>query len=222
MSLLDLYPQLTSSQTELLLDRLVLICSRVIIRHCNTYNAASLACEAAFYQATTLKLSIFDYIVSSLESMLESGLLDDMHEDVLMELCEVIGKKQLRKLWVSRSGLLVHAAMERQKDWLALQDIPTPRLRTPWKWKPRSPVISPSDVKARHGKVVSPTPSPVLRPVDSSAAIEEMFSMDDDLHTPPSGYQTPKMGSRPMTPLESSGGSKVGPVWKPRVLESEK
>ena len=79
-----------AAATELLLDRMILICSRVIIRHCNVYNAASLACEASFFQAEALQNSIFDYITASLETMLESGFLDDMDEDTLADLTKYI------------------------------------------------------------------------------------------------------------------------------------
>ena len=213
------------SQTELLLDRLVLICSRIISQHCNAYNAAALACEASFYQARTLKLSIFDYIISSMETMLESGLLDEMHEDVLMELSEVIAEKQAKKLSVARTGDLVNEAMKRQKEWLAFQDIPVPRVRIPYKKRIRaSPVIAPVD-STRNPNLVSPSPSPMLEPQVTGAAVEEMFTMDDDIHTPStgSGQQTPRATSRPMTPLSGSGGSaKGGPVWKSKAIEAEK
>ena len=213
---LDFVFEVLAAATELLLDRLVLICSRVITRHCNAYNAAALACEASFYQATTLKLSIFDYIIASMETMLESGLLDELHEDVLLELSEVIAEKQAKKLSVARTGELVQEAMKRQKEWLALQDIPTPRIRIPWKKRVRaSPVITPLDA----GRMISPSPSPSVEPQG-----DEMFTMDDEVHTPSTGDRTPKSTSRPMTPLDLSAGSSKsgGPVWRSKAVEAEK
>lgn len=207
------------------MDRLILVCSRVIIRHCNAYNAAALACEAAFYQATTLKHSVFDYIVSCMETMLESGLLDDMHEDVLLELCQHISTKQVKKLGVARSSQLVNQAMERQKDWLAMQDIPVPRVRQAWKWKPKSPALSPVDTMPLTSVTITrrrDTPSPVASPELPPSTSDDMFTMDD-LQTPQStsGRYTPKALSRPMTPLDLSSGSK-GAVWKSRAAESDK
>lgn len=215
-------------KTELLLDRLVLVCSRTIVRHCSVYNAAALACEASFYQATVLKLSVFDYIVACMETMLESGLLDEMHEDVLLELSQHITKQQLRKLSVSRSNKLVNAALDKHRDWLQVQDFPIPRVRQPWKWKPRSPVLSPVDLMTPT-RIRRKTPSPVLSPElratpGQGPAGDEMFTMDDDLATPPTtGWpQTPRT-SRPMTPLDLSAGSSTGrPVWKSKVVEAEK
>jgi len=191
------------------------------------YNAAALACEASFYQATTLKLSIFDYIVACMETMLESGLLDEMHEDVLLELSQHITKQQLRKLSVSRSNKLVNAAMEKHRDWLNVQDFPVPRVRQPWKWKPRSPALSPVDLTTTRirKKTPSPVTSPELRATPGQGALgDEMFTMDDDLASPlASGWsQTPK-SSRPMTPLDLSAGvSSSRPVWKSKIVEAEK
>lgn len=212
-------------QTELLLDRLVLVCSRVIGRHCNCYNAAALACEAAFYQANTLKLSIFDYISASMETMLESGLLDEMHEDVLQDLCAVIAKKQERKLPVSRTGLLVNQAVDKHRDWLAVQDLPMPRVRAPFKWKARSPTILPTDRahQARNGRQVnsSPTASPEVGP--SVGTNEDIFQMDEEHGSP-----VPSTGSRPtrpVTPLDISAGASAirsGPVWKSQKVETSR
>ncbi|KAK8869660.1 hypothetical protein IAR55_000228 [Kwoniella newhampshirensis] len=226
---LDFVFEVLAAATELLLDRLVLVCSRVIIRHCNVFNAAALATEAAFYQATTLKLSIFDYIISCLETMLESGLLDDMENDVLQDLCDTIAKKQGAKLSVSRSQVLVKQAMEKHREWLLLQDIPAPRIRQPFRWKPRSPALSPVETmtpakdKRRKPPAASPVASPELQAqLDrSSSAADGMFQMDDDLPTTPStssGAHTPRP-TRPMTPLDLSAKP---PTWRSKTVETEK
>jgi hypothetical protein len=213
-------------QTELLLDRLVLICSRVIIRHCNVYNAASLAAEASFYLATTLKLSVFDYIISSMETMLESGLLDDMDVDVLQDLCSVIAQKQSAKLPISRGQVLLIQAMDKHRDWLALQDIPVPRVRVHRRWKPRSPVISPAETftPAKTVARASPSPwlSPELKPFTATSVVDDIFTMDDE-PTPPMTAESSR-SSRPMTPLDLSTGvsSSRGPVWKSRAVEAER
>lgn len=200
------------------------MCSRVIIRHCNVFNAAALACEATFYQATTLKLSIFDYIISSMETMLESGLLDEMYEDVLQDLCRVIAQKQEQKLSVSRSGVLVDLAMYVHREWLALQDIPAPRVRQPFKWRSKSPKLSPVDLITPMREIRPSSPSPATSPEMNavvSTPVDDIFSMDD-LSSPSTtpGTVTPK---RPMTPLDlSARSSGKGPVWKPRVVEANK
>ncbi|OCF36502.1 hypothetical protein I316_01751 [Kwoniella heveanensis BCC8398] len=238
---IDFVFEVLAAATELLLDRLVLVCSQVIIRHCNAFNAAALATEAAFYQATTLKLSIFDYIISCMETMLESGLLDEMDNDVLLDLCNVISQKQAIRLSVTRNQILVKQAMEKHREWLQLQDIPQPRVRQPFKWKPRSPALSPVDTMSFTPKdkdrerakpsmpasaPISPLLSPDLQP-DRSSAADGIFQMDDDLPTPPftsSGAQTPR-ANRPMTPLDLSatpGSAGKSAVWKSKKVESEK
>ena len=153
-----------------------------------------------------------------------------MDDDVLQDLSRVISDKQATKLAVSRSGVLIALAMEKHRDWLALQDIPTPRIRQPWKWKPRSPILaSPERVtstKDRRPSCPSPVTSPDLHPTPSSTTLDEIFTMDDDVIPPTiasSSALTPKM-SRPMTPLDLHAASQVlkGPVWKSRTVESEK
>ena len=201
----------------------------MIMRHCNASNAAALACEATFYQATTLKLSVFDYIISCMETMLESGLLDDMDDDVLLDLCRVISDKQSRKLSVSRSGTLVSLAMDKHREWLALQDIPVPRVRQPWKWRSKSPLISPTDPVTRKRadprSSRSPVTSPEMLPTPMAAVVDDIFSMDDvSVSSPsaPSTAQTPK-SSRPMTPLDiANSQSSKGPVWKSRTVEIDR
>ncbi|KAL1405470.1 hypothetical protein Q8F55_009102 [Vanrija albida] len=234
---LDFVFEVMAAATELLMDRLILVCSRVIARHCNPYNAAALAVEASFYQATTLKLSIFDYIIASMETMLESGLLDDMDEDVMKDLCGVIAAKQRDKALVPRTGLLVDDLMAKHREWLAVQDIPTPRIRVPQRWKPKSPRISPADTTSmsqiHRRPPKSPLGTPDLKPLQPSTAVDDIFIMDDEpvLSSSPAlgpspgarGAATPN--TRPITPLNlpssSAGGSK-GAVWKSRTVESEK
>lgn len=217
---LDFVFEVLAAATELLMDRLVLVCSRVIAKHCNPYNAAALATEASFYQATTLKESIFDYIICCMETMLESGLLDDMDEDVLRDLTGVIGAKQGDKMLIPRSGLLVDELMWKHRDWLLLQDIPIPRVRAPTKWKPRSPVVQPT--KSPQIAPRSPAATPDLKPL--SSAQDEIFSMDEDQPSPPTP-STPARASasgRPMTPLSLPAGSSKAPVWKSRTVQQEK
>jgi hypothetical protein len=223
---------LLNLQTELLLDRLVLVCSRVVTRHCNAYNATALACEAAFYQAHTLKLSVFDFIIASMETMLESSLLDDMDEHVLRELCNVIDTKQQLRLGAARNGLLINEAVGKWGDWLAWQDIPEPRVRVPHKPRPARALEHVTPVKDNTSKkdkgkgrsrdVHSPISSPHTQPAN-----DDIFTMDEDTGSPlpsvHSGRQTPR-SSRPITPLDlrhQSTPLKPGQVpWKSKTVES--
>jgi hypothetical protein len=198
------------------------------LRHVNTHNACSLAVEAGFYQATKLRQAILDYIIVCMETMLESGLLDDMDSDTLIELSAAIKAKQEAKLPTPKRELLVNQAMNTHKDWLALQDYPTPRLRTtPRQWRThRSPKLSPVEfTSGRFASRGSPSPlaSPELAPFTPSTGIDEMFSMDDDavlkglddVHI--SSHGTPR-ASGASTPI----GRATGPVWKSRAVEAER
>lgn len=240
---LDFVFEVMAAATELLLDRLVLVCSRAIIRHCNVFNAAALASEASFYQANTLKLSVFDYIISCLETMLESGLLDEMDQNVLQDLSNVIAEKQKKRSPVAREGVLVKELMARHRDWLLVQDIPAPIVRQPFKYRARS-ALSPVDltsgkpVASRRKAPSSPAVNPSTEVPDKSSAADGIFQMDDDLPTPTisaSEVRTPNKGSRSMTPLNlgatpfqpastsgSSTPAKAAPIWKSKTVETSK
>lgn len=169
-----------------------------------------------------------------METMLESGLLDEMDDDVLQELCVVIAKKQEVRLGVSRDGTLLNELVGKWGDWLALQDVPAPRIRQQYKPRMmRSPKLSPlepmttqsSKDKGKRRPVHHYSPSPVVSPELRSqhTGTDDIFAMDDEVTSPPtmSGRQTPR-SSRPMTPLDlQSGSSRPGQVpWKSRTAES--
>jgi hypothetical protein len=219
---LDFVFEVLAAATELLMDRLVLVCSRVIAKHCNPFNAAALAVEASFYGAVELRSSIFDYISACMETMLESGLLDDMDEDVLRDLSKTIGVKQGDKAVVPRSNILVDELMVKHREWIAVQDIPTPRVRQAYKWKPRSPHL-----EARRPST-SPMTTPDLKPLTPAAPVDEIFTMDEETSAGTTPRQAPSpnpsTGSgRPMTPLSLGAGSSSGKaVWKSRTVEQEK
>ncbi|BEI83868.1 hypothetical protein CcaverHIS002_0404720 [Cutaneotrichosporon cavernicola] len=217
---LDFVFEVLAAATELLMDRLVLVCSRVIVKHCNPFNAAALAVEASFYRAADLKASIFDYISACMETMLESGLLDDMDDDVLRDLSKTISVKQGDKAVVPRSNILVDELMVKHREWIAVQDIPTPRVRQPYKWKPRSPHL-----EARRPST-SPMTTPDLKPLTSAGPVDEMFTMDEETSAGTTPRQAPSPNpsagsARSMTPL-SLGRSSGKPVWKSRTVEQEK
>jgi hypothetical protein len=166
-----------------------------------------------------------------METMLESGLLDEMDDDVLQELCGVIAKKQEIRLGVSRDGSLVNEAVGKWGDWLALQDIPQPRVRQPYKPRVmRSPKITPVDAsvstkrRSKRGNSPPPGVSPMMSPEVKNQAQDDIFTMDEESTASPlapSGRQTPR-SSRPMTPLDlhAPSSSKTGVPWKSKTVES--
>lgn len=169
--------------------------------------------------------------------MLESGLLDDMDEETLADLSRAVESAQARKLPVSREQILVKQAMEKQKEWLALQDIPVPRVRQTWKWKPKSPALSPvepfttSTLTASRRVPSSPMQSPESRPITASSTVDDIFTMDEEpsptINGNSTGRHSPR-SARPMTPLDLSAGPSTrsgtvgGPVWRSAAVEAQR
>lgn len=145
--------------------------------------------------------------------MLESGLLDEMDDDVLQELCNVIAKKQDKRLGVSRDGSLMDEAVGKWGDWLALQDIPQHRIRAPYKPRVmRSPKIEPTPTTRRRKGSPSPVTSPEIK-----AQGDDIFSMDEEAS--PMVSAKGSRGSRPMTPLDLQS-TKTNLTWKSKTVES--
>ncbi|WVN86717.1 uncharacterized protein L203_101889 [Cryptococcus depauperatus CBS 7841] len=238
---LDFVFEVLATATELLLDRLVLVCSRIILRHCNVFNAAAIATEASFYQATALLSSTMAYIIVNLETMLESGLLDEMPPEVLQHLENEIAMRQEAYMPATRSNLLVKNALAKHQDWLSLQDIPRPIIRQPFRWRAR-PNLSPVEIiSGKNTPQRKPMSSSFLSNADVQAqqdqfsvATNGIFQMDDDipaLSSPTPEICTPR-SSRSMTPINLGASatqasvppsaSRTNIVWKSKAVETGK
>ena len=127
-------------------------------------------------------------------------MLDGLDVDAVRNLSVYIRQAQLEKSPISRSGILTSAAMQRNADWLVLQDIPGPVLRTSGSSSAKSsqpsaelPKVSPPRWRE---KQESPTNSPVVKPQISTGRIisrsttecldDGVFVMDDGDMAPPS------------------------------------
>ncbi|KAF8637011.1 hypothetical protein AX17_003108 [Amanita inopinata Kibby_2008] len=110
--------------TELLLDRLVLICSSVILEHCNIYNACFILNDATHYNAKQLIERLQTYMLVNLETLLELHMLDDASHRLIKGLATFARHKQAEKSPISRTTLLVDMAMGKHAQWLASQDVP--------------------------------------------------------------------------------------------------
>ncbi|KIO26840.1 hypothetical protein M407DRAFT_23900 [Tulasnella calospora MUT 4182] len=124
--LIELIFSVLAAANELLIDKLILICSRVIIQHASLQNACSLLRGARLFDAVPLIESLQLYIAVNMESMLQSNLLDDLRGEALRELSSFIRQQQTKKQPVTRSNELLIAATEKWGGWLSLQDIPEP------------------------------------------------------------------------------------------------
>ncbi|KAG8936134.1 hypothetical protein FRC02_004452 [Tulasnella sp. 418] len=152
--LIDYLFHVMAAANELLLDKLILVCSRAVARHINPGNVCHILSEATFLYATDLMDSLHDYITVNLEYLLERGLLRDLTPEVARNLSAFIQLRQSEKLPVTRSNCLTFNAMSKWAEWLALQDIPQPSLRS----RP-SVLKSPSKTGLHFSPTVSGSPT---------------------------------------------------------------
>ena len=113
-----------------MLDRLSLLCSVVILRHININNVCSVLTDASYFSANQLIASLQGFVARNLETLLESRMLDDLQSFVVKHLATFIQSLHAKKLPLTRSGALIKKASEKYGDWLSLQDIPQPIIRS--------------------------------------------------------------------------------------------
>lgn len=113
-----------SAANELLLDRLMLLCSQVILKYLDVYNACYLLTDATHINATHLVERLQSYITANLEMMLEGRMLEDLDPSVVRQLAEYIRSAQMTKSPISRSNLLANEALRKHAEWLGQQDLP--------------------------------------------------------------------------------------------------
>ncbi|KAI0071191.1 hypothetical protein K474DRAFT_1776321 [Panus rudis PR-1116 ss-1] len=222
--LLEFMFEVMAAANELLLDRLVLICSSIIVKRVTIANASSILVDATHFNATALTRSIQHYISINLETLLESHMLDDLPIDILKQLSNYIRERQKEKSPVSREGVLVKEAMEKFKDWVALQDFPVPITKSgshpsrvigaarlsppgPSRKKEKTPSTSP----ALRPQIPALTPLPVTT---QTIAEDEMFVMDESV--PSLNLTSPPLASGAPPPVASEGSASSRPSggWK--------
>ncbi|KAI0041827.1 hypothetical protein FA95DRAFT_1639827 [Auriscalpium vulgare] len=207
--LLDFLLDVMSAANELLLDRLLLICSSIILKYVNIHNACAILSDASRLSCIPFADRIQRYMAVNMETLLESRVLDDLTPRLLKQLSHAVRTHQAAKMPLSRSGRLVDIAVERNLAWLAEQDIPVPIVRTAA--VKMSPKLSPKKTR-RSSLPVSPTGSPTMRPNASRtgpahAGGEDIFSMDESDFVPALSLDAD-------VPTSSSG-HKPGP-WRAR------
>lgn len=122
-------PNIHSCQNELLLGRLVLLCSSVILANVNIYNACYILSDATHYHAQQLIERLQAYITVNMESFLESRILDEISYTLVKQLATFVRAKQMEKSPFSRSDAFVNEMMEKYAEWLAEQDWPEAIIR---------------------------------------------------------------------------------------------
>ncbi|KAJ7461488.1 hypothetical protein FB451DRAFT_1404722 [Mycena latifolia] len=202
-----------AAASELLLDRLMLLCSAVILRWTDINNACYILTDASHFHAQQLVESVQGYMAANMETLLESRLLDDLTPALITQLSAYVARKQAEKSPKTRSSYLVDRAMALHGDWLALQDIPEPIIPSSrFPARRDAPPLSPepSASKRRRSRGSLPN-SPVIAPQASTSTIDDIFEMDDT-----EGVMPPAPAA-----LDSATSAYSVPVWKapsaPRV-----
>lgn len=189
-----------TAQTELLLDRLVLICSAVILRYININNVCSAFSEATHYTASSLITKLQVYMAVNMETLLESHMLSDLSPDLIRQLSSAVRTEQARKAPYVRSTKMVDRAMESYGDWLALQDIPKPIFRTHKTAFARD--SPPASVRRKKSGPHLPLASPALAPASiqspsTPGGEQDIFAMDDEGPPSPSASSPRQLSSKP-------------------------
>ncbi|KAK6536661.1 hypothetical protein TWF281_000883 [Arthrobotrys megalospora] len=199
---IDLVIDVLSVANELMLDRLVEICQRVIGRFVNTRNATSILAAISESSVSTFKEVCLEYIFRNLDIMMETRALDEFDEDLIAELDDAVKERQLAYMPFSRSGraeaellerhpqLAVEAENERQSLLRLLEGGPisTPAAEadlasSPASYRQSSSFRAGSYEKQRRrrssksGQERPPAKTPPLLPAQAS---ELIFDMDDE------------------------------------------
>lgn len=190
-TLLNVY----SCQNELLLDRLVLLCSSVILANANIYNACYILSDATHYHAQQLIERLQEYITVNMEPFLESRILDEIPYSLVKQLAKFVRAKQTEKSPFSRSDAFVNELMEKHAEWLAEQDLPEPIIRANAMMIPsaRASAGSSSLKKASFMEKISPPmlgrmkPSVSTSPSTQPAVGERITTPQHTLRHPPLG-----------------------------------
>ena len=101
---IDLVLEVLSVANELMLERLSEVCQKVLARHVNTRNICQILNAVAPCSVTSLKDAGLEYICLNIEAMLESNLLGELDEDLILELDLITRENQLAHQPISRSG----------------------------------------------------------------------------------------------------------------------
>ncbi|TFK21852.1 hypothetical protein FA15DRAFT_644999 [Coprinopsis marcescibilis] len=187
--------EVMAAATELLLDRLILICSSIILKYLRIHNCCYILGEATHYHAYQLIASVQEYMATNMELLLESGMFDDLPAPLLLQLSNFLAEKQREKFSFTRTNDYIDELMAMHWDWLEQQDVPEPIVRSTKVLPPRKARVSLLGFEKRDDVPV----------VDEDRAQYEKHS------SPPNS-----------TPLPSSAPASSGvPTWKiasaPRV-----
>lgn len=223
---LDFMFDVMAAANELLLDRLVLLCSAVILNHTNVYNALFILADATHLHAEQLAERLQSYMTVNMELFLDGGMLDDIPLPLVEQLSRFAQQKQVEKSSISRSNILAQRALVLHAEWLALQDIPSTIPRSthlPSRKSLTTIKLSPPGPCRRAPRLpLSPPQSPSIQPertIRRPPSGDDIFMMDDADAFPSLSLDQPQL----TTPNWKSSNTVANqsPIWKapsvPRV-----
>ncbi|KAJ7596734.1 hypothetical protein C8J56DRAFT_295810 [Mycena floridula] len=181
--ILEFMFQVLAAANELLLDRLILLCSETILQFADLNNICYILTEATHFHVPALIQSVQAYMLANLESLLESHILDSLSPGLVKQFSLFVIANQVAKSPVTRTNAIFERAMSTpgMSEWLALQDIPQPIIQSHRpsirKESTRLSPLDPTPVLPRRAPVQSiPGVQAQVRPRQST---EDIFSMDD-------------------------------------------
>lgn len=208
---IDFVTEILAFSNELLIEKLKVVCCDFLRERILPSNVAALMTDADFYHVPAFKESIMDYSARTLETLLESGMLDDLENKMIKDLTKYVRQKQDERLHRTRAAQHISNLISLHNDFYFDLDLPLPSLgiiaaRVP-KRMPRSiesRPLSPTNtsIQMRRSSNVqralrsssTPIPSPDLKAwqpgVGNNSALSAstltndsslMFSMDDEL-----------------------------------------
>ena len=188
-----------------MLDRLVLVCSSIILEHVNVQNACYVVNDASFFNAKQLVNRLHMYMIANLEAFLEQRMLDDVPHRLVKHLAVFARKKQAEKSPMSRTTVLFDTLKEKYAQWLTEEDFPEPIIRS----------------SRPQGRGVNIATKRSMLSLSGPADSSDVFSMTQrTIRRPPSGEEIFIMdeadGSRTASGAPPAPPSKAG-VWKPHL-----
>ena len=167
------------------MDRLLLICSSIVVKYVTINNISAVYMEAATLHCPQLIDSLHQYMAVNMETLLEARLLDELSPWHIKQLSSAVQGHQAAKSPFSRLQLPVCLAtsVNKNREWLAVQDIPHPIARSQQKAHPKpSPKASrrPQQQPASPGTPSKPNMVTPLTPLLANTS-EDLFCMDEAL-----------------------------------------
>ncbi|GAA5907521.1 uncharacterized protein JCM6883_001232 [Sporobolomyces salmoneus] len=207
---IDFTVRVLAAANELLLDKLKQVCSAVLRSFVTLNNVCSILCDAAFYEANDLVRACMYFLTTSMETVLESYLLEDLPTDLLVALTAFVQERQGAKSPISRSGLLLQELLAKHAEYVSDLDVgrptgghrkfrpnipssnsrPSPSLLSPGPSPQLAPTLSKSPRMRPTGSPNASPSLPAVREDDEPFALDEDFLLDQTTSPKPASSST--------------------------------